>query len=72
MGRINRDSLPAFPAGCHHEQFRHGQGRPLFDIANLAFPVPTAELPSLHGVLKDGFEETVVARHLQSVIIEEV
>ena len=44
----------------------------MFDIVNPALPVPTAELSTLHGALKDGFGEAVMALHLQSVINEEV
>ena len=42
-------------AGGHCELFRHRQECLLFDVVNLAFPSPT-----LQGVLKDGFGETVV------------
>ena len=48
-------------AGAHFEQFWHGQGCPLFDVVHPAFPLPTTASPTLHGVLKDGFGEVVVA-----------
>ena len=36
-------------------------GRPLFDVAHPAFPLPTTASPTLQGALKDGFGKAVVA-----------
>ena len=48
-------------AGGHCEQFWQGQGCPLFDIVDTAFPLSTTALPTLKGALKDGFGEAVMA-----------
>ena len=47
-------------AGGHCEQFRHGQGRPLFDVVCSAFSLPTATSPTIQGAVKNGSEETAV------------
>ena len=51
----------SFSAGGPCEQFRHGQGCPLFDVVHPAFPLPTTASPTLQGAMKDGFGEAVVA-----------
>ena len=51
----------SFSAEGSCEQFWHGQGCPLFDVVRVAFPLPTAALPTLKGALKDSFREDVVA-----------
>ena len=43
------------------EQFWHGQGCPLFDDVNPAFPLPPMALPILKGALKNVFGQAVVA-----------
>ena len=60
-GRCSRDPLSAFSAGGLCEQFWHGQGCPIFDCVQPAFPLPTSTSPTLQGVLKNCFGETVVA-----------
>ena len=60
-GRFSRDPFPAFSAECPCEQFWHEQECPLFDVVHPAFPLPTTASPTLKGVQKDGFRETVVA-----------
>ena len=61
-GRFSRDPVAVFfCARDHPEQFQHGQGCPLLDVVRPAFPLPTAASPTHHGVLKNGFGETVVA-----------
>ena len=55
QGQFSRDSLPVFSAGGSCEQFCHRQGCPLFDIVHPAFPLLTTALPTLQGVLKNGF-----------------
>ena len=55
-GRFSRDPLPAFSAGGHCEHFWHGQGCPLFDIVNPAFPLQTMASPTLQGALRDVLE----------------
>ena len=55
-----RPPLPVFSAGGCCEQFRHGQGCPLFDIVHPAFPLPMTASPNLQGTLEDGFREAVV------------
>ena len=60
-GQFSRDRLPVYPAGGPCEQFRYGQRCPLFDVVHPAFPLPTTASPTLHGALKDGFGEAVVA-----------
>ena len=40
---------------------RHGQRCPLFDVVHPTFPLPTTALPTLQGVLEDGFGGAVVA-----------
>ena len=60
-GRFRRDHLPVFSAGGPCDQFWHGQGCPVFDVVHPAFPLPIMVSPTLHGVLKDGFGEAVVA-----------
>ena len=47
------------------EQFWHGEGRPLFYVVHSVVPLPTKTSPTLHGALKDGFGEAVVARSMQ-------
>ena len=49
----------SFSAGSPCEQFWHGQS--LFDVVHPAFSLPTMALPTLQGVVKDGFGEAVVA-----------
>ena len=44
-----------FSAGGPCEQFRDGQGCPLFDDVHPAFPLPTTAPPTHQGALKDGF-----------------
>ena len=56
MTEFSRDPLPVFSARGHCEQFRHGQGCPLFDVVYPAFPLPTTALPTLQGALKDVLE----------------
>ena len=46
----------------HRENFRHVQGRPLFDVVHPAFPLPTTALSTLQGALNDGFGKVVVSR----------
>ena len=46
--------------GGHRGQFRHGQGRALFDIVHPAFLLPSAVSPTLHVALRGGFGEAVV------------
>ena len=60
-GRFSGDPLPVFSAGGRREQFWHGQGCPLFDFVHPPFPLSTTAWPTLQGVLKDGFGESVVA-----------
>ena len=60
-GGFTSDPLPVFSAGGPCEQFWHGQICPLFDAALPAFPLLTIVSPTLHGALKDGLEEAVVA-----------
>ena len=60
-GRFSRDPLPVFSAGGHFEQFRHGQGCPLFDVVHPPFPLPITASPTLQSVLKDDFGGAVVA-----------
>ena len=55
----SRDPLPVFFAEGLCEQFWRGQGCPLFDDVNPAFPLTTTA--SLQGFLKDGFGEAFVA-----------
>ena len=50
----------SFSEGGPCEQFWHGQGCPLFDVADPAFPLPTTALPTLQDALKDGFKEAVL------------
>ena len=51
-----RSSSTLFSAGDHYEQFRHGQGRPLFYLVHPAFPVPTTRRrPLSERAMKDGF-----------------
>ena len=38
-----------------------GQGRPLFDVAHPAFPLPTTASPTLQGARNDGSGGAVVA-----------
>ena len=59
--RLSRDPLPVFSARGHCKQFWHGQGYPLFDVVHPAFPLPTTELPTLQGALKDGVGQAVKA-----------
>ena len=54
----------SFSAGGPCEQFWHGQEFSLFDVVHPAFPLPTTALPTLHGALKEGFEEAVVALNM--------
>ena len=42
-------------------QFWNGQGCPLFYVVHPAFPLSTTASPNLQDVLKDGFEEAVMA-----------
>ena len=60
-GRFCRDPLPVFSAGGLCEQFRHGQGCPLFDVVHPVFPLPTTASQTLQDALQDGFGEAVVA-----------
>ena len=53
-----------FYGGGLREQFRHEQGRPLFDVVHPAFPPPTAVLPTSQCALKDGVGEAVVLRDM--------
>ena len=53
-GRFSRDPLPVFYAGGRCEQFRHGQGCPLFYVVHLAFPTTTTESPTLQNAPKNG------------------
>ena len=39
-------------------------GRPLFDVAHPAFPLPTTASSILQGAMRDGFREAVVASDL--------
>ena len=41
-----------------------GQGCPIIDVINPAFPLPTIASPILQGALKDGFGDSVVARDM--------
>ena len=41
--------------------FFYGQKCPFFDIVHPAFPLPATASLNLHGALKDGFGEAVVA-----------
>ena len=54
----------SFSAGDRHEQFWHGQRRPLFDVVRPAFSSATAEPFNLQVALKDGFGEAVLARDM--------
>ena len=56
--------LLVFSAESHREQFWRWQGRPLFEVVNPAFPLPTAASPTFQATLKDGFGEAVVARDM--------
>ena len=58
-----RDPPPVCSAGGHSEQFWHGQGSPLFDIAHHpAFrPQPTTVSSIPQCAVKGGFREAVVA-----------
>ena len=58
---FSRETLPAFSAGGHWEQFWQGQGCPFFDVVHPAFPLPTTASPTLQGALKNGFREVVLA-----------
>ena len=58
-GQFSTDPLPVFSAGGLCKQLWHGQGCPHFDIVHPAFPLPVSS--NLHGALKDGFGEAVVA-----------
>ena len=60
-GRFSRDPPPVSSAGGPCEQLWHGQECPLFNVVLPAFPLPTTALPTLQGVLNDGFGEAVVA-----------
>ena len=55
-----RPPLPVFSAGGCCEQFRHGQGCPLFDIVHPVFPLLTTTSPIFQDTMKDGFGETVI------------
>ena len=44
-GRFSRDPLPVFSAGGRCKQFWYGQGCPLFDVVQTAFPLPTRRRP---------------------------
>ena len=63
-GRFSRNPLPVFSAGGYCEEFCRGQGRPVFHVSHPAFPLLTAESPTLHSALRDGFGEAVVASHM--------
>ena len=52
-GRFSRDPLPVFSAGGPCEQLLQGQGSPLFDVVQPAFPLPTTAWPTLQYALKD-------------------
>ena len=49
QGKKTPNFLPVFSARGRHEQFRHGQGRPLFVVVQTASPLPAAMLPALQG-----------------------
>ena len=51
------------------QQFWRGQGRPLFDVVQPAFSLPTMASPTLQGFLKDGVGE-VAWRATQSCIVK--
>ena len=53
--------IQSFLQGGPCQQFRHGQGCPLFDVVHPAFPLPTTASPTLQGALKDGFGKGVTA-----------
>ena len=59
-GRFSRDRLPVFTAGDHRKEFRHGRGRPLFDVVRPACPLPTGASPTVQGAPR----EVVVARDM--------
>ena len=63
-GRFSEDSLAVFSVGGPCEQFRHGQGCPIFGFVHPAFILPTTASPTLHGATKEGFGEAVMARDL--------
>ena len=60
-GHLSSNPFPVFSVGGPCEQLWHGQGCPLFDAVHPEVPLPTMALPTLQGVLKDGFGEAVVA-----------
>ena len=53
--RFSRDLLAVFCARRPCEQFWHGQGCSLFDVAHPAFPLSTTASPTLRDARKDGF-----------------
>ena len=55
-GRFSRDPLPVFSAGGTCEQFWHGQGCPLFDVAQPAFPMLTMASSTLQVPCRMVFE----------------
>ena len=59
--RFSRYSFAVSSAEGHCEQFRHGQGGPLFDVVHPALPLSNTASSTLQGALKDGSGETVVA-----------
>ena len=61
LGTIQQSSSSSLFCRGPCEQSWHGQGFPLFDIVYAAFPLLTTASPTLHGVLKDGFGEAVMA-----------
>ena len=61
VGHERRFRSCFLPAEGSLEQFWRGQGCPLFDDVNPAFPLTTTASPTLQGSLKDGFGEAFVA-----------
>ena len=53
-GRFSRYPLQVYSVGSYRVQFWHGQGRPLFDVALPALPLPTTASPTFLGTQKDG------------------
>ena len=59
---VSRNPFLVLCVEGHRENFRHVQGRPLFDVVHPAFPLPTTALSTLQGALNDGFGKVVVSR----------
>ena len=52
MGRFRRDPLSVFSAEGRRGQFRHGQGRPLFNFIHPAFPQPPVASSTIQVALR--------------------